>query len=156
MPALDQKTRELLSEAPVKLNAIASHLGVPVYLSTMKPNISGLIEPDESSPSGFRIRLNRHEPVERQRFTLAHEIAHYLLHRSLIGQGVVDDTLYRSGLSNSREVEANRLAASLCMPQTLVNKVRRELSHLSGEELVVEMAKRFRVSKPAMRIRLGM
>jgi Zn-dependent peptidase ImmA (M78 family) len=151
----DPRIRELLSEAPVKLNAIAEHLGIPVYLSTLKPKISGLIEPDDSSTSRFRIKLNRHETVERQRFTLAHEIAHFLLHRSLIGAGVVDDTMYRSGLSSQREVEANKLAADLCMPRHLINAYRRELSHLDGDELVSEMAKRFRVSKAAMQIRLG-
>lgn len=151
----DPRVRELLSEAPVKLNAIAEYFGIPVYLSTLKPKISGLIEPDESSPSKFRIRLNRHEITERQRFTLAHEIAHFLLHRSLIGAGVVDDTMYRSGLSSRREVEANRLAADLCMPRELIDKHRREFMHLDDDELVSEMAKRFRVSKPAMQIRLG-
>lgn len=151
----DPQIRRLLSEAPVKLNAIADHLGIPVYLSTLKPKISGLIEPDESSSSKFRIKLNRHETAERQRFTLAHEIAHFLLHRSLIGAGVVDDTMYRSGLSSRREVEANRLAADLCMPRELIDKHRRELKHLDADELVVEMARRFRVSKPAMHIRLG-
>lgn len=151
----DPKVRQLLTEAPVRLNAIAEHLGIPVYLSTLKPKISGLIEPDETSPSKFRIRLNRHEIVERQRFTLAHEIAHFLLHRSLIGAGVVDDTMYRSGLSSSREVEANRMAADLCMPRALIDKHRRELAHLDVDELVSEMAKRFRVSRLAMQIRLG-
>lgn len=151
----DPKFREFLGGAPVKLNALAEHLGIPVYLSTLKPKISGLIEPDDSSPSKFRIRLNRHETPERQRFTLAHEIAHFLLHRSLIGAGVVDDTMYRSGLSSRREVEANRLAADLCMPRELIDKHRRELAHLDADELVSEMARRFRVSKPAMQIRLG-
>lgn len=151
----DPAIRSFLSEAPVKLNAIAEHLGIPVYLSTLKPKISGLIEPDEKSRSNFRIRLNRHELAERQRFTLAHEIAHFLLHRSLIGGGVVDDTMYRSGLSSKREVEANRLAADLCMPRDLIEQHRHQLRHLDADELVSEMAKRFRVSKPAMQIRLG-
>ena len=155
MNTADPKIRELTSQAPVRLNAIAEYLGIPVYLSTLRPKISGLIEPDESARSKFRIRLNRHEPVERQRFTLAHELAHFMLHRSLIGTGVVDDTMYRSGLSSRREVEANRLAADLCMPRNLIETHRTALSHLDRENLVSEMARRFRVSKPAMQIRLG-
>lgn len=151
----DPILNDLLSKAPVPLKAIADHLGLPVYLSTLQPKISGLIEPDDRSPSKFRIRLNRHEPVERQRFTLAHEIAHFLLHRSLIGSGVVDDTMYRSGLSSRREVEANRLAAELCMPRDLVEYHRGLLSHLDRDELISEMAKRFKVSRSAMQIRLG-
>jgi hypothetical protein len=144
-----------LQSAPVQLTAIANALGVPVYLSTMKPSISGLIEPDEASASGFRIRINRHELAERQRFTLAHEIAHFLLHRSLIGGGVVDDTMYRSALSSHREVQANKLAADLCMPWNLIRAEREKRSSLPPEVLVDEMAKLFRVSKAAMRIRLG-
>jgi len=155
MHTSDPTLQHLLSIAPVPLKAIADHFGLPVYLSTLQPKISGLIEPFEQAPSKFRIRLNRHEPVERQRFTLAHEIAHFLLHRSLIGTGVVDDTMYRSGLSSRREVEANRLAAELCMPRSLVEHHRRLLSHLDRDQLISEMAKRFRVSKSAMQIRLG-
>lgn len=149
------KIDHFLNDAPVRLTAMAGHLGVPVFLSTLSPAISGLIEPDESSRSGFRIRLNRHESSERQRFTLAHEIAHFLLHRQLIGGGVVDDTMYRSALSSRREIEANKLAADLCMPWELVRRERAKLSNLDGEDLVNEMARVFRVSKAAMRIRLG-
>ncbi|MFN2474304.1 MAG: ImmA/IrrE family metallo-endopeptidase [Sphingomicrobium sp.] len=141
--------------APVQLTAMAKALGVPVYLSTMPPSISGLIEPDESSESGFRIRINRHEIAERQRFTLAHEIAHFLLHRSLIGGGVVDDTMYRSALSSRREVEANKLAAELCMPRDLVLKERKLRQQLDDDSLVDELARVFKVSRQAMRIRLG-
>ena len=151
----DHRIEHFLKSAPVKLTAMASELGIPVFLSSLAPAISGLIEPDEESPSGFRIRLNRHESKERQRFTLAHEIAHFLLHRSLIGGGVVDDTMYRSALSSRREVEANKLAADQCMPQKLIRLERSNRMHLSDDDLVNEMAALFRVSKSAMRIRLG-
>lgn len=155
MAVTDLGLRGFLSTCPVPLKAIADHLGLPVYLATLEPKISGLIEPDENSASQFRIKLNRHESVERQRFTLAHEIAHFVLHRSLIGGGVVDDTMYRSGLSSRREVEANQMAADLCMPRDLIENCRRKLHYLDQEELVSEMAKQFRVSKAAMKIRLG-
>lgn len=141
--------------APVQLTAMATALGIPVYISTMPPSISGLIEPDEQSSSGFRIRINRHESAERQRFTLAHEIAHFILHRSLIGGGVVDDTMYRSALSTRREVEANKLAAELCMPRHLINEERAKRKHLDEDSLVDELARLFKVSRQAMRIRLG-
>jgi Zn-dependent peptidase ImmA (M78 family) len=121
----------------------------------MSPEISGLIEPSDSAPSRFRIRLNRHEMVERQRFTLAHEIAHFLLHRSEIGGGLVDDALYRSSLSTRKEVEANKLASKLVMPDGLVAQERRKVSHLPLDEQISRLAKLFRVSEAAMRIKLG-
>lgn len=152
---IDNVVEKYTRSVPVKLTALATELGIPVYLSTMPPRISGLIEPDVSSSSGFRIRINRHEPPERQRFTLAHEIAHYILHRSLIGGGVVDDTMYRSALSSRREVEANKLAAELCMPMAIIEEEKGRRRHLADEQLVDDMARLFKVSKQAMGIRLG-
>ena len=143
------------AETPVRLGAMAAELGLEVFRSSLKPDISGLIEPSSTAPSGYRIRLNRHEIPERQRFTLAHEIAHYLLHRDYIGGGVVDSVLYRSNLSSRKEVEANKLAASIIMPLANVRAERALLEDLDDEEAAVVLAQRFRVSLPAMRIRLG-
>lgn len=143
------------AETPVRLGALAAEFGLEVFRSSLKPDISGLIEPSATALSGYRIRLNRHETPERQRFTLAHEIAHYLLHRDYIGGGVVDNVLYRSNLSSRKEVEANKLAASIIMPLTNVRAERALLENLDDEEAAVVLASRFRVSLPAMRIRLG-
>ena len=156
MSLFEELVKPLLRDAPVPLNSIARQLGIPVFLSSLNPKISGLIEPCDEAPSGFRIRLNRHEPVERQRFTLAHEISHFLLHRSLIGSGVVDDTMYRSALSSRREVEANKLAAELAMPMSLVRRYERDFDGLEDTDKIAAMAKKFRVSKAAMKIRMGL
>jgi hypothetical protein len=146
---------QFTSEFPVKLAGLAEALGLEVFKSPLKPDISGLIEPSDSAPSGFRIRINRHEMAERQRFTLAHEIAHFLLHRDKIGGGVVDNVMYRSNLNSRFEVEANKLAADLIMPRSLVNEQLSSLNNLDADAAVSILAERFRVSQPAMRIRLG-
>ncbi len=91
----------------------------------------------------------------RQRFTLAHEIAHFLLHRAYIQSGVIDNTLYRSKLSDQKEVEANKLASDLVMPYELVAREGNRLKHLPRDERVYELSQKFRVSEQAMRIRLG-
>jgi hypothetical protein len=144
-----------LSETPVRLGALARDLGLEVFKSPLKPGISGLIEPSDSARSGFRIRVNRHESVERQRFTLAHEISHYLLHREFIRNGVIDNTMYRSSLSSKQEIEANKLASKIVMPDALVNQLRRDYAGLDYDEMVHRMASDLRVSEPAMRIKLG-
>lgn len=146
---------DFIAEEPVKLAGLAGALGLEVFKSPLKPDVSGLIEPSDSAPSGFRIRINRHEMAERQRFTLAHEIAHYLLHRDKIGGGVVDNIMYRSNLSSTLEVEANKLAADLIMPRALINKRLAELHNLDTDDKITALAERFRVSQAAMRIRLG-
>lgn len=145
-----------LTAAPVKVAGVARALGIEVKSATLKPRISGQIQPSNVSISGYRIRINRHEPLVRQRFTIAHEIAHYLLHRELIGEGLEDTILYRSTLSNTIEAEANRLAADLIMPKDLILTSLRNRGGDATVEVVSEMASEFQVSEPAMKIRLGL
>lgn len=142
-------------DIPVNLGGMAADLGLEVFQSTLEPKISGLIEPSPSASSGYRIKLNRHDPLTRQRFTLAHEIAHFLLHRFDIGRGVVDDTLYRSNLSDRKEVEANKLGAQLIMPHPKIRQELALLGDMQQDQIIDTLAKKFRVSQDAMRIKLG-
>ena len=64
----------------------------------------------------------------RRRFTIAHEIAHFLLHRDKIGDQLSDDAMYRSSLSSDDERAANRLAADILMPMGLIQDYMRKLS----------------------------
>jgi hypothetical protein len=148
--------RQFVQTQPVKVGALATALGLKVVKSpSLKPTISGLIRPSAESDAGFEILVNKFEPPERQRFTVAHEIAHYLLHRKEIGAGVIDSIMYRSSLSSRKEVEANRLAASIVMPVEAVSDELRRLGGADEPGVVEELAEQFRVSIPAMRIRLG-
>ncbi len=145
-----------LQSVPVKVAGMARALGIEVRSATLKPRISGQIQPSATSESGFRIRVNRHEPSVRQRFTIAHEIAHFLLHREFIGDGLEDTILYRSTLSDKREAEANRLAADLIMPRELVVQSLREIGGVATLEAASALAAKFEVSEVAMKIRLGL
>lgn len=143
-------------EHPVKVGALAEALGLIVTRTPLAPKISGLIRPNPEAPAGFEIRVNKYESPERQRFTVAHEIGHYLLHRDDIGAGVVDSVLYRSSLTSRKETEANKMAAAIVMPE---DRVSRELVALGGrreEGVAEELARIFRVSLPAMKVRIGM
>lgn len=144
----------LQANPKVPLGKIAEALGITVKLSTLPANISGEIRPD-NIPGRFVIRINRHETKPRQRFTLAHEIAHYLLHRDQIGNGIADNVLYRSTLSNSLEAEANRLAADILMPWSTLER-QLEGKNLSDEKALDEIAETLGVSKVALKIRLEM
>lgn len=141
------------AEIPVKLGAIARDLGVRVLSSTLPSGISGEIRPRDG---GFVISVNRHDSSRRQRFTVAHEIAHYLLHRDQIGSGIQDDVLYRSSLSDQREAEANQLAAEILMPRTKVELALRDVTNLPETEKISALSEKFGVSDVAMRIRLGL
>lgn len=143
-----------LREVPVRLGAMARELGLKVKLSTMTPGVSGMIVKVEEE---YIIKVNRHETRERQRYTLAHEISHFLLHRETIDAssiGIVDNVLYRSGTPEQLEYEANRLAADIIMPNALITEKFESLGTLVSEEVVDHMAQIFQVSKVAMEIRL--
>lgn len=138
---------------PVDLSAMARAFGVPVKAATLGPGISGEIRPN--GPDGYIIRVNRHDSPGRQRFTVAHELAHFLLHKQYIGTGITDDALYRSNQSSRIEAEANRLAADIVMPTTPVRQAAEELSRAGVVDLSTALAERFGVSTAAMSIKLA-
>lgn len=101
----------------------------------------------------------------RQRFTIAHEIAHHSLgHQFESGEHVLVDKGYyisergprASDGVDPKEIEANQFAGSLLMPSRLI---REKVAELGGSPLldsdVTELARAFGVSEHAMTIRLG-
>jgi IrrE N-terminal-like domain len=144
------------AEKPVRVGDLAVELGLRVTRSPLPPSISGLIKPTSVTSSGFEVVVNKFEPLERQRFTVAHEIAHYLLHRDEIGSGVTDTIMYRSSLSSRKEAEANQLAALIVMPPEAVEIELARLGGLHSPTVVEELAEQFRVSIPAMKVRLSL
>lgn len=148
--------RKHMREKPVRVGDLARDLGLQVTRSPLQPAISGLIKPSDQTASGFEVFVNKFEPAERQRFTVAHEIAHYLLHRADIGSGVTDTIMYRSGLSSRKEAEANQLAALIVMPPDAVDAELERLGGLNSPKVVEDLAAAFRVSVPAMKIRLSL
>tara|TARA_R110000868_G_scaffold243100_1_gene498874 strand:- start:55621 stop:56124 length:504 start_codon:yes stop_codon:yes gene_type:complete len=152
LPILNEYT----SERPVRVGALAKALGLEVKSATLKSGISGEIRPSESADAGFKVRVNRHEVKTRQRFTIAHEIAHFLLHQKHIGSGISDTVLYRSSLSSRIEAEANRLAADIVMPAKLLREDMRDLDLSSDEVSAETLAEIYEVSKQAMKVRVGL
>lgn len=141
--------------APVNVVGLAESLGLKVYESDSRlpTEASGMILKDlvNGGTEGYSIIVRASEPYVRKRFTLAHEIAHFILHRDKIGASLSDDRLYRSGLTNREEIQANQLAADILMPWALIEKYRQRCI---GS--VALLASEFKVSEAAMRIRLGL
>jgi len=145
-----------LSKYPVKLGQLARELGVPIKVSSLNTGVSGQIKREGDH---YVIRVNRHEARERQRFTIAHELAHFFLHKPVIDSapdGIKDNVLYRSGEPEHIEFEANRLAADIVMPLNLVEyALQDDFEGLVTEATIEGLAARFQVSKAAMEIRLS-
>jgi Zn-dependent peptidase ImmA (M78 family) len=139
---------------PVDVGAVARDLGLLIFSTPLAEKVSGAIvkEPSYGSQSGFVIFVDAGEASVRQRFTAAHEIGHFLLHKNLIGDRHEDNYLLRStGISNRQEAQANAFAADLLMPRHLVQQAME-----SGYGTVDALADLFQVSKIAMGIRLGL
>ncbi|MGV1751731.1 ImmA/IrrE family metallo-endopeptidase [Agrobacterium sp. CG674] len=140
----------------MKIGELAKALGLSVKVSTLDVGISGMIEPCQECLGGFKITINKHEPKHRQRFTLAHEVAHYLLHRELIGVGLSDNILYRSKLTDEKEAEANRLASDILMPRSVLRSWIDNCEQKKAADYVSRVSMEFGVSEEAMRISLGL
>lgn len=137
---------------PVHAISIANDLGLKVFnVTTWSDDISGMIrkDPNRSGASGFAIFVNGRHPETRRRFTIAHEIAHYILHENLIGDGIVEDGLLRAqGLTNAVERQANAMAADILMPWSLLDiEIQRGRS-------IEALAALFNVSRDAMSYRV--
>lgn len=92
--------------------------------------------------------VNSQHPIVRQRYTLGHELGHYLNHRDSVKS--FEDTVYfRSKQKSSMEYMADQFAAQLLMPEDDIKKLVGE-----GVKTVKEMASRFEVSLEAMKYRL--
>jgi len=139
---------------PVDVVGLAEALGIRVWeLSDLPATVSGKLfrDPVHGGSSQYSIGVNANEHFERKRFTVAHEIAHYILHRNKIQTELVDDTMYRSPLvTSAEEAQANKLAADILMPLQLIQKMIQ-----NGVTDVDVLANLFQVSGTAMRIRLG-
>jgi Zn-dependent peptidase ImmA (M78 family) len=148
---------------PVNLMALAGRLRIEVYLSgSMADEESGVIR-YESSSQKYKVYVNEKHSAKRKRFTLAHEIAHFVCDQDYLEQNgeIVESKKYArqdaflnraSGLaSNSdmvwRDIRANKFAAELLMPSCSFIEMWKKY------ETIEELAEKFNVSLHAAKVR---
>jgi hypothetical protein len=142
---------------PVPVFQILQELGLGPERRPLDNHVSGWIERRDNGQYG--VVINSTHPMTRQRFTAAHELGHFIYHRSLLGAGVGDNRAYRTEgtpLPNSairpvHERQANSFAANLLMSRAAIEALRAE-----GVTSPAALAERLGVSQDAMRIRLGL
>jgi Zn-dependent peptidase ImmA (M78 family) len=143
---------------PIPIEEIARSRGLKVIPYPLGEDVSGLLSIENGQGT---IGYNQEEPKVRRRFTVAHELGHFELHRELSHLFVDKQFIYRSMNSKNTpvnqvmEVEANTFASAILMPTELV---RREVDNiqidLANEVVIKELAAKFEVSVFAMSIRL--
>jgi Predicted Zn peptidase len=136
---------------PIDPSKVAERLGVKVFAADLATNVSGmLLKETAQDPT---IYLNGSDTKNRQRFSCAHELGHYVK-RTSGGQAPeeIDYVDFRNPLSaqgqEPEEIWANQFAAALLMPRELVARIHKEL------ESPAALAGEFGVSTDAMNFRL--
>lgn len=158
-----KRARKLVSEAgilepPVPVERIAQGQGITIQSVPLDDELSGMAFVKDGKRV---IVVNAGHHPNRQRFTVAHELAHHLLHQDYLAGGIhVDkvvlrrDALSRSG-TNAREMSANSFAAELLMPETLIKPFIRLDLDFNDEMVVERLARKFKVSTAALNYRLS-
>ena len=143
---------------PVNVEVIARDLKVYVRKSPTEDDISGFLLKQPEGPVVVGVN-SLHHP-NRQRFTIGHEIGHFLLHQ--YDKVHVDRLMVKlrnsasSTGENEEEVEANRFAAELLMPRSFLERDLKDLmsKDLLDDKWMQQLAKRYAVSVQAMTNRL--
>lgn len=147
--------RHHVAGPPVPVEEMAIAEGIAVVRSVGDWNESGFLLRDNVNTI---IGINSRHSRKRQRFTIAHELGHWRLHK---GKLIVDQSVMihkrdnvSSQATNIQEIEANQFAADLLMPREFIGRAFDNLRHGSRDELVAALAADFDVSAEAMGFRL--
>jgi len=131
---------------PVRIGEVAQHSEVHIQAGAFEhPDVSGMYERAKRT-----IYVDLDDNVNRQAFTIAHELGHHYLHASKDSE--VYFRHYAEQLNfedEQQEREANLFAACLLMPHYAVRLAYAETNDVRS------LARRFAVSETAMYYRLS-
>lgn len=149
------------TELPIDIYTLAERHAT-VIKRPLGTDISGALIPGPDEK--WIIVVNAEQAEVRQRFTVAHELGHLLLHGYATAHA---DRFFKLRDARSSEgsavdeIQANQFAAELLMPRRMLLEATHEqvLDHAADDgvfdQLVEDLAKRFKVSRQAMAIRLS-
>jgi len=147
--AEDVISKYSISEPVVPIYDIAQAEGVIIKIISMPENlksVSGFIDSENKI-----IYVNAEDAPNRQTFTVAHELGHYLLKHDPKKYGVLLRFPEING-KEPEEKEANCFAANLLVPQKMLKETIKKYS-LTKEDKSI-LAQMFGVSKEVMKLRL--
>ena len=152
-----------IADFPVKIVKICNENGLQVFEEYLEPGVSGVIVVDDKKWEKYGcnqfILVNLADSAARRRFTIAHELAHFLLHRNQNNLYAHRDYTDKGVVQPKIEREANLFAANVLMPEILVREAVEEIRSntwgiLPNFVLTREIADYFVVSESAAEVRL--
>lgn len=159
-----RKARQLLldaavTKAPVSVEELVKFCGnVDIRFRPFDGDLSGMVY--RHADGSIVIGVNSSHSTNRQRYTIAHELGHVLLHKDEElhvddGQIIGLRNEVSSKATDPKEIEANTFAAELLMPEGILRSRMAELPQgLEFEDSVTRLAREFQVSPVAMTYRL--
>lgn len=137
-------------EAPIPLLRVAEAVGIVEVVGQKTDSFEGVLITDTAKSTGSIVYNDASRP-ERRRFTIAHELGHFLmpLHGANAQCAKADMGILATRDPNRvREAEANRFAATLLMPREMFL---RDIRRLGNPELehILKLADDYEVSKQA-------
>ncbi|MBV1918337.1 MAG: ImmA/IrrE family metallo-endopeptidase [Sphingomonadaceae bacterium] len=163
--AARERAREVLTDygslkSPVAVEKIIKRRDIRVQFSPLDQELSGMALVKDGVAV---IGVNALHHPNRQRFTMAHELGHHVMHREYIEGAVhVDkgftilrrDTLAAQG-TDRMEIEANAFASELLIPRDLLEPIIGTGDFdLDDVDRLQSIAKKFKVSLSALQYRL--
>ncbi len=166
------KELELVGTIPVNIERLIKGQGISLNKSARSEEIGTEGSAKRSSSNGevigeirkngeeYQILILGSDHYYRKRFTMAHELGHFVLHRDKLDRlrSISDSIEYQAdGITEEEEREANAFAAEILMPEEKVKEIFAEtMRNQNNQESVTieEMSKMFQVSKGAMKLRL--
>jgi len=150
-----------INKLPINVNKIADSLGIEVVYKDLPDEVSGILYPQNIQDSRYTVVINNSHHLNRQRFSIAHELGHFYLNHSTEIH-VDKQTFFRDNRSSIAidpiEIEANTFAAEILMPEEIISE---EFEHiierktdLDEDKIVNDLANTFEVSSVAMTYRL--
>lgn len=157
--AIDLLKAQNIRSAPIPVDKIAKAMGVQLKFSPLDDELSGMIFIKNGTPI---IGVNSLHHPNRQRFTIAHELGHLVMHRNILEKEVHVDKqfriLMRDGVAatgtDTIEIEANRFAAELLLPSFLLDELLSKEFDIDDEAPLEALAKKFKVSKQMLEYRI--
>lgn len=134
------------TKAPVDINRIAGILGFTILPFPFSDKRRGVILIEGNMKT---IGVNKNHSTALQRFTVAHELGHYLNGHQHYEKTFVDDESRFYDPYFQQEKDADAFAAELLMPKDFLVK---DLAEIGLD--IDELAKRYQVSEQALWIRL--
>ena len=132
---------------PIDPFQIAKELNIKVLFESLEKNVSGFILKEANEDPVITVNKNDH--IHRQRFTVAHEIGHFIRRQGDDVIGYVDFRDEISSLGTDFEEQwSNSFAAELLMPEAGVSQ------RWADGESISSLATRYEVSKTAMEHRV--